>query len=312
MNEEYVHTPVLLNEVLDFLEVKPGGIYVDGTVGGGGHAEVILEKMKGQGLYIALDRDPETLNRARKRLERFGSQVLFVQDVFSQIPHVLKEHRIEAIDGLLIDLGVSSFQLDDPRRGFSFIKEGPLDMRMDPELLTSAADLVNELSEQELESIFKNFGEERFARRIARAIQEFRRARPFLTTSDLANLVQRSVPGPFRIPRARIHPATRIFQALRIAVNGELDHLASILNSDFCFFKPGGRICIISFHSLEDRQVKNVFRSSPILKVITKKPVIAQSEEMEKNPRSRSAKLRVAEKMDETLSAPSQPPKFKS
>ncbi|MFO1518097.1 MAG: 16S rRNA (cytosine(1402)-N(4))-methyltransferase RsmH [bacterium] len=293
------HKPVLLKEVVEFLQVKPGGVYVDGTVGGGGHAKAILERMGEKGIYVAIDRDSETLEATRDRLKVFGDRVRFVHGVFSEIPRFLESLEVKEVDGVLLDLGISSFQLDRSGRGFSFGKEGPLDMRMDPldsELLT-AADLVNDLPEQELEEIFKKFGEERFARRIARAIVSVRRRQPFLKTVELARLIERTVPPPFRPPRARIHPATKVFQALRIAVNGELDHLSRFLGFDFGFLKRGGRVAVISFHSLEDRLVKRAFRSREDFRVITKRPVEAEEEERIANPRSRSAKLRIAEKI---------------
>lgn len=296
---EIAHTPVLLKEVVDFLQVKPGGIYVDGTVGGGGHAEAILEKMEGLGAYVAIDRDLTAIERARERLKKFGSRVVFVQGVFSEIPQILEKLSIDAVEGVLVDLGVSSFQLIDAQRGFSFLKEGPLDMRMDPDNpdLATAADLVNELSEEELEEIFKKFGEERFARRIARAIVAARRGHPFSKTRELASLIEKTVPPPFRGARARIHPATRVFQALRIAVNQELEHLSRFLNLDFKFLKMGGRVAVISFHSLEDRLVKRAFRGLEGFQALTKRPLTADPEEIAQNPRARSAKLRAAEKV---------------
>ena len=298
---ETSHEPVLLKEVLHFLQVKAGGSYVDGTVGGGGHAEAILDRMEGQGLYVAIDRDRETLERARERLGRFERQVHFVHGVFSQISKILKDLQIETVDGVLIDLGVSSFQLEAGERGFSFLKEGPLDMRMDPEgletdgrwPLPTAAEIVNEWPEKELAEIFYKFGEERFARRIARAIVAVRRGSPFNTTTELSRFIEKTVPRG----RSKIHPATRVFQALRIVVNGELDHLKRFLSDEFRFLNEAGRVAVISFHSLEDRLVKQSFRSREDLKVITKKPVTASVEELRENPRSRSAKLRIAEKI---------------
>jgi 16S rRNA (cytosine1402-N4)-methyltransferase len=290
-----VHQPVLLKEVLEILQVIPGGCYVDGTLGGGGHGEPILERMEGRGLYVGIDRDPEALKRAQARLRRFGDQVRYLHGVFSDMPFLLKGAGIEKVDGILLDLGVSSFQLDEAERGFSFLKEGPLDMRMDPlRQDETAADLVNTLPEKTLIEIFQNFGEERFARRIAREIGAVRRAHPFLTTSSLAKFIQRVVPPPFG--RSKIHPATRVFQALRIAVNEELKHLERFLALDFDFLKKEGRLAVISFHSLEDRQVKQAFRFRKDWKVITKKPLTAGEAELKANPRSRSAKLRAVEK----------------
>jgi len=270
---------------------------VDGTVGGGGHAEAILEKMQGQGIYIAMDRDSQALQEAKEKLKKFGNQVFFVQGVFSEIPEILETLSVKEVDGILIDLGVSSFQIDEAERGFSFLREGPLDMRMNPESEDqTAADLVNHLPEKKLEEIFQKFGEERFARRIARAIVAIRRAEPFLTTQDLSDLIEKVVPPPFKKARARIHPATRVFQALRIVVNQELEHLTRFLNLRLDFLKEGGRIGIISFHSLEDRCVKQIFRQRQDFKVITKRPVQASPDEIQMNVRSRSAKFRVAER----------------
>jgi 16S rRNA (cytosine1402-N4)-methyltransferase len=291
------HKPVLLNEVVEALKIQPGGCYVDGTVGGGGHAEAILEKMEGRGTYVAIDRDIETLERAKKRLQKFKSQVVFVHGVYSEIKTILEDLKIDAVDGVLLDLGVSSFQFDEAERGFSFSKEAPLDMRMDRSSEgETAADLINQLREEKLIEIFQKFGEERFARRIARAIVAFRRAHPLLKTGELAGLIERVVPPHFKRRAAKIHPATRVFQALRIVVNEELEHLTRFLDQDFKFLKPGGRIAVISFHSLEDRLVKWAFRSRQDLRVVTKRPLGASEEELKNNPRARSAKLRVAEK----------------
>lgn len=292
-----IHQPVLLKEVVDFLRVKPGGRYVDGTLGGGGHAEAVLERMEGRGLYVGIDRDPEALVRCGERLAPFKNSLRLVRGVYSEIPAVLKELGIESVDGILIDLGVSSFQLDEAERGFSFLKEGPLDMRMDPADPETAEDIVNRRPEKELEEIFYKFGEERFARRIARAIVAFRRDQPFKTTTQLAGMIEGALPPKFRGRRFRIHPATRVFQALRIAVNRELEHLSQFLGQEYPFLIPGGRLAIISFHSLEDRRVKNAFRSRQDLRVITKRPVVPGEAECVENPRARSAKLRVAEKI---------------
>ncbi len=303
------HLPVLLNEVMEWMNLKPGDCIVDGTVGGGGHAEAILEKLGADGKYVAIDRDEKTLARAKERLQKYEPRVLFVHGVFSDLPQILQSLKIEKVQGVLVDLGVSSFQLDEAERGFSFMKEGPLDMRMDPsthsvrsgqalpEESWTAADIVNEYSEEDLIEIFQKFGGERFSRRIARAIVDFRRDQPFYLTQDLANLVDRVVPPKFKKKASRIHPATRVFQALRIVVNQELEHLEKFLDLDFQFLEKGGRLQVISFHSLEDRIAKWRLRGREDFRVLTKKPVIPSDSEMEENPRSRSAKLRVAEKM---------------
>lgn len=214
------HKPVLLNEVIEWMSLKPGACIVDGTVGGGGHAEAFLQRLGSEGKYVAIDRDQQTLDRARQRLEKYRDQVFFVHGVFSDIPEILRTLKIEKVHGVLVDLGVSSFQLDEAERGFSFLKEGPLDMRMDPsdDSFEKASDIVNERSEEDLIEIFQKFGEERFSRRIARAIVDFRREQPFYYTQDLASLIDRVVPPKFKKQASRIHPATRVFQALRIEI----------------------------------------------------------------------------------------------
>lgn len=287
------HFPVLLKEVVEYLNIKVDGCYVDGTVGGGGHAEAILKIMSKNGVYVAIDRDREILEKTTQRLKKFSSKVFFVSNVFSEIPAVLEKLNIDSVDGIVLDLGVSSFQLEDPTRGFSFLREGMLDMRMSPSEGQTAADLVNECSEEELKKIFREWGEERFAAKIARSIVSQREKKIFSTTKELAECVAKTIP-PFR--KTKIHPATRVFQALRIEVNQELRHLEKFLNLDFRFLKSKGRIAIISFHSLEDRLVKWAFRSWNGFKILTKKPVIPTEEEQKINPRSRSAKLRVVEK----------------
>lgn len=292
------HIPVLLKEVIEWMDLKPGDVVVDGTVGGGGHAEALLEQLGSTGTYVAIDRDAQTLARAKEKLRKYEKQIHFVQGVFSDLPQILKSLKIEKVQGVLLDLGVSSFQLDEAERGFSFLKEGPLDMRMDASTdeYENASDVVNRYSEEELIEIFQKFGEERFSRRIARAIVAFRRDQPFHFTQDLANLIDRVVPPKFKKQASRIHPATRVFQALRIVVNGELDHLEKFLNLDFEFLEKDGRLALISFHSLEDRMVKWRLREREDFRVLTKKPITASELEIENNPRSRSAKLRVAEK----------------
>lgn len=296
---ELVHKPVLLKEVVEWMNVKPGVCYVDGTVGGGGHAEALLEQMGPDGIYVAIDRDAQTLERAKRRLQKYVKQIHFVHDVFSNLPNILKDLKIEHVNGVLVDLGVSSFQIDEAERGFSFMKEGPLDMRMDTSTdeYENASDVVNTYSEEDLIEIFQKFGEERFSRRIARAIVAFRREQAFLFTQDLAQLVDRVVPPSFKKGRSKTHPATQVFQALRIYVNQELSHLEKFLNLDFGFLVEGGRLAVISFHSLEDRLVKWGLRGKKDFRILTKRPVCPSELEVEENPRSRSAKLRVAEKV---------------
>lgn len=282
----FVHQSVLAAEVLAGLAPKPDGYYLDVTVGGGGHSRLILETAPTIRL-MALDQDPNALDAARQNLADFGDRVTFWQGNFSEF--VPLDQRF---DGVLADLGVSSPQLDRPERGFSFRHQGALDMRMDPMQDLTAADLVNHGSERELADIFYNYGEERLSRRIARRIVE---RRPFQTTTALADAIASSVPGKYR--HGRIHPATRVFQALRIAVNRELDVLEQLIEVAPGWLAPAGKLAIISFHSLEDRRVKHGMRNHEQLKVLTKKPIIASDEEVRRNPRARSAKLRLAERV---------------
>ncbi len=288
--EASTHQPVLLAEVLHWLNPHEGAVIVDGTVGAGGHAAALAERVGESGRVIGLDRDPDMLRLAE--LATRGRRVTLVQDPYSQTGEVLEQLGLEAADGFLLDLGLSSDQLAWSQRGFSFQAEGPLDMRFDPEGETTAADLVNRLKEAELADIFYQYGEERHSRRVARRIVEERRKEPIRTTGRLAAIVRRSIPGKW----GPIDPATRVFQALRIAVNRELEHLDAALAHLADWLRPGGRAAIISFHSLEDRRVKWAFRNDPNLTVLTKKPVEASPEEIQRNPRARSAKLRVAER----------------
>jgi 16S rRNA (cytosine1402-N4)-methyltransferase len=311
-DERFDHRPVLLTEVLSYLEPRPGGLYVDATLGGGGHAEAVLEASAPDGRLIGIDRDPMALRAAGRRLARFGERVRLVHGRFSQLSALLAELGAGPVDGVLADLGVSSPQLDRAERGFSFSQEGPLDMRMDPSAPLTAADLVNQAPLEELIRIFRDYGEERHAPRLARAIDHDRRTKPFTTTRQLASLIERVMPRSGG--RDRIHPATRVFQALRIAVNDELGELETGLEAAFSVLKPGGRMVIISFHSLEDRRVKQFFRDRaadcvcppelPIcrcskvseMRILTRKPVEAGPGEAAANPRARSARLRAAEK----------------
>lgn len=300
-------------EVLELLEPRAGGVYLDGTLGGGGHSELILEKIGPGGLLIGIDRDQSALNAATERLKRFGSCFRPVQGSFGDLSTLLAREGISALDGLLLDLGVSSHQLDTVERGFSFRFDGPLDMRMDNSDGDTAADLLNELSAEELEKIIKDFGEERWAKKIAGRIVQIRQETPISTTLQLADLVAGSIPRRFH--EDRIHPATRTFQALRIAVNQELEQVREGVSTGITFLKPGGRIAVISFHSLEDRIVKHLLREAasgcicpprmpycvcnrkPYLKVLTGRPITAGPEEITSNPRARSAKLRAGEKL---------------
>lgn len=282
------------------LRLKSDSIVVDCTLGGGGHAEAILNAIGPGGRFIGIDRDEAAILKARERLGVLADRVRLVQERFEHLGSILESETIRGVDGILMDLGVSSLQLMDPDRGFSFQKDGPLDMRMDRREGRTAAELVHSLSEEDLSRILFEYGEERWARRIARGLVLARRKAPIATTRRLAELILRSVPGPAR--RGRIHPATRTFQALRIAVNRELEGLSGVLESAAEVLNPGGRLCVISFHSLEDRIVKQAFRSLSengpgVFRRVTKKPIRPGPEEVGQNPRSRSAKLRVLERV---------------
>ena len=304
------HLPVLLDEVLELLMVRKEGVYVDCTLGLGGHSEQILSRLAGTGQLIALDWDEEALKEASDRLGGRHENLQILHESFKNLPQVLTGLQVQALDGCLLDLGVSSLQLDSPQRGFSFRREGPLDMRMDDRGETTAADLIQQLSEEELADLFRRYGEEKAARRIASALVERRHRSPIGTTTELAQIVE-EVKGS---GRGRIHPATQVFQALRIEVNAELDELESLLQGLISLLKPGGRLVVISFHSLEDRIVKNVFRkaagrcvcfrpqelcSCPRItevKILTRKPVTPSAQEIQENSRARSAKLRAVQK----------------
>ncbi|MBU7582619.1 MAG: 16S rRNA (cytosine(1402)-N(4))-methyltransferase RsmH [Nostoc sp. TH1S01] len=283
----FSHLPVLPQEVISGLAVSAGGHYLDTTVGGGGHSRLILQTAPDVQL-TAIDQDEDALAAAKKELAEFGDRVKFIQSNFAAY-----QFPAATFNGILADLGVSSYQLDTPERGFSFRHTASLDMRMNKQGSLTAADVINEWEEAELADIFFKYGEERLSRRIARRIVE---RRPFNTTTELAEAIASAVPPKYRY--GRIHPATRAFQALRIVVNDELKSLETFLEKAPNALVPGGRIAVISFHSLEDRIVKHGLRNSPLLRVITKKPITAQELEISNNPRSRSAKLRIAEKIN--------------
>ncbi len=291
------HTPVLLEEVLTYLQPQENKVYVDGNLGLGGHSGAIMARCHGNAQLIGFDWDEEAQCRAAKNLAAFGEKITFVRRNFADLKEVLGGLGISRIDGLLLDLGLSSLQLDESDRGFSFKREEPLDMRMDNRVSVSAADLVATASEEDLADIFFHYGEERQARPIARAICETRKVRPIVTSAELARIIYDAVPVRFH-PK-KIHVATKAFQGLRIAVNRELDNLATVLKDGVDVLAPGGRFCVISFHSLEDRLVKRGFKADPRLKVLTTRPVVAGKDECDQNPRARSAKLRVAEKLGE-------------
>jgi 16S rRNA (cytosine1402-N4)-methyltransferase len=286
------HVPVLPQEVLHGLDPQPGQVFVDATVGGGGHTRLLAERVGPGGRVVGLDQDPTMLEPARGRLD--GLPVTLVHANFDQLPAVLAELGISAVDGVLADLGVCSDQLDAAGRGLSFQQDGPLDMRLDPTGGETAADLLRWVNERDLADLIYRYGEERFSRRIARRVVEARQTAPVTTTAQLAELVRRCVPRPR--DRHAIDPATRVFQALRIAVNDELGALERFLAALPRCLKPGGRAAVISFHSLEDRRVKQAFRQPP-WEALTRKPVQAGDEEVAANPRARSAKLRVARRL---------------
>ncbi|MEA5579407.1 16S rRNA (cytosine(1402)-N(4))-methyltransferase RsmH [Anabaena sp. UHCC 0451] len=281
----FSHIPVLSQEVITGLNIQPGGNYLDLTVGGGGHSRLILETEENVNV-TAVDQDEDALNAAKENLSEFGNRVNFIHSNFANF-----SFSANSYDGILADLGVSSYHLDNPERGFSFRNTANLDMRMNQQQSLTAGDIINEWDEQELADIFFKYGEERLSRRIARRIVE---KRPFETTTELANEIFYAVPPKYR--HGRIHPATRVFQALRIAVNDELKVLETLIEKAPNALVSGGRIAIISFHSLEDRIVKHGLRNLDLLRVLTKKPIIATEEEIKENPRSRSAKLRIAER----------------
>jgi len=306
-----MHTSVLLQEVIATLQPKPGGIYIDGTVGAGGHAAAILTASAPDGQLFGLDQDGTALEIARHRLAEFGTRVHLLEANFSQLEEVAMAYQIPAADGILLDIGVSSMQLEQPERGFSFQMDGPLDMRMNPSRGKTAADLVNSLPEDELANLIYRFGEESYSRRIAKAIVQ---ARPIYRTGQLAQIIAGAVPRKAtKQAGKKIDPATRTFQALRIAVNDELAALEQALPQALELLKPGGRLAVISFHSLEDRIVKQYFKQEaqdcicppeqPIctcrhkstVTIITKKPITPSLAEIDANPRARSAKLRVVE-----------------
>ncbi len=306
------HESVLAKEILQYLHPREDGLIVDGTLGNGGHTELILKNTAPGLRVLGIDRDEQAIERAGKRLAPFRNRVTLVHGNFSDIKNILKKANVMNVDGLLLDLGVSSPQLDSPERGFSFMRNGPLDMRMDSTQKTTAADLLVKLSDEELVLVIKEYGEERFAKRIVRAIRKAQEQNPITTTLQLSNIVS----GVTHTPRpAKIHPATRTFQALRIAVNNELEHIKSTLSDSLGILSASARIMVISFHSLEDRIVKNFFKDEekgcvcpprlPVcacghktrLKIITRRPVTPASEEVKRNPRASSSKLRVAERV---------------
>ena len=307
---EFHHISVLLNECIDNLNIRPDGIYVDGTMGGGGHSLEIAKRLT-TGRLICIDQDPNAHEAAGKRLAEYKDRITFVRDNFGNIANILDSLGIEKIDGMLLDIGVSSHQLDEAERGFSYQQDAPLDMRMNPDRPFSAYDVVNGYDEDELDRVIFTYGEERWARRIAQFIVKEREAKPIETTGELVDIIKKAVPKGAR--KDGPHPAKRTFQAIRIEVNGELEVLQRAIDDVAARLAVGGRLCIITFHSLEDRIVKEAFRKQenpcicppqfpvcvcgkkPLGRVITRKPILQSKEELEENPRSRSAKLRVLE-----------------
>ena len=309
---EFFHISVLLDECIDGLAIKPDGIYVDGTLGGAGHSSHIAAKLT-TGRLIGIDRDPVALKAAGKRLEPFGDRVTLVHSNFCEMASVLKELNIDGVDGILLDLGVSSPQLDDIERGFSYMGDAPLDMRMNNQDSLSACTVVNSWPYEELKRILYDYGEERYAPQIAAAICRRREAKPIETTLELVDVIRSAMP-PAAL-REKQHPAKRSFQAIRIAVNDELGSVAKAMEDAMPLLKPGGRLCVITFHSLEDRIVKNAMANAakgctcppnfpvcvcgrkPMVKLVSRKPIVSGHEELERNPRARSAKLRICEKL---------------
>ena len=309
---DYTHKSVLLNEAIDALNIKLDGVYVDATLGGGGHAIEIARQLD-DGILVGVDQDEYAIGKATQRLAAHSDRLRIVRSNFSDVDYILSEARISHTDGILMDLGVSSFQLDDGSRGFSYNHDALLDMRMDKQSSTSAHDVINRYDEVRLTKIFRDYGEERWATRIAKFIVEARTKSTIDTTTQLVDIIKAAIPKAARADGP--HPAKRIFQAIRIEVNSELDILEAAIESFVKTLRPGGRICIITFHSLEDRIVKNVFRKlamtctcprefpicvcskQSVVEIVTKKPIIPFDEEIEQNPRARSAKLRVAQKI---------------
>ena len=309
---EFSHQPVLLQETIENLKIKPEGIYVDGTIGGAGHAVEVCKRLSGSGRLIGIDQDADAIEAARNRLIQYKDRVTILRGNYCNLTEMLKQEGIQSVDGILLDLGVSSHQLDDAERGFTYREDVPLDMRMDRRQALSAREVVNDYDEGELYRIIRDYGEERFAQSIARHICRARQEQPIVTTGQLTEIIRASIPAKARAGGG--HPAKRTFQAIRIEVNRELEVLQDSLEGMIDFLNDGGRICVITFHSLEDRIVKNIFRKAenpctcppdfpvcvcgkkPKGIVVTRKPIVPSEEEMETNTRSKSSKLRVFER----------------
>ena len=311
MEIEFNHIPVMLEECIENLKINPDGIYVDGTMGGAGHSYQIAKRLSKKGLLIGIDRDEEALKVAKERLKEFEN-VRFVHDNHDNIKEAIANLNIDKVDGVLLDLGVSSYQIDERTRGFTYIQDGPLDMRMDKSQALTAEDIVNNYKEEELARIIYEYGEEKYSRRIAKNICEYRKEKRITTTGELVSIIEKSIP---RIHGDKGHPAKRTFQAIRIEVNDEIKPLYNTVKDSIEILKSKGRLCIITFHSLEDRSVKQAYSDSEgkcicppglpycacgkktLGKIITKKPILPNDKEMIQNSRSRSAKLRVFEKI---------------
>ena len=313
MEKEFRHTSVLLEETIEALNVKPDGVYLDGTLGGGGHACEVCRRLNDQGRFYGIDQDEAAVEAAGKRLEEFGSRVTIIRDNYCNAREALREKGVECVDGIVLDLGVSSYQLDTAERGFTYKYDAPLDMRMDQRQRLTARDIVNDYDEQSLYRIIRDYGEDQFARNIAKHIVQARMEKPVETTFELNEIIKAAIPAKMRAGGG--HPSKRTFQAIRIECNHELDVLRDTLQDFIDMLNPQGRLCIITFHSLEDRIVKSFFREmenpctcppefpvcicgkTPYGKVISRKPILPTQEEMEENPRSKSAKLRVFERI---------------
>lgn len=309
---EFNHVSVLLNECIENLNIKPDGIYVDGTMGGAGHSLEIVKKLSEKGMLIGIDRDEEALAVAKERLKEFNN-VKYVHDNHDNIDEIIKNLNIKGVDGILLDLGVSSYQIDEKTRGFTYMDDGPLDMRMDKSQKLTAEYIVNNYKEQDLARIIFEYGEEKFSRKIARNICEYRKNKKIETTGELVKIIEKSIPGKFREKNS--HPAKRTFQAIRIEVNNEIEPLYNTIKNSITALNSKGRLCVITFHSLEDRMVKKAYVDAEgkctcpkdlpycvcgnvsLGKIITKKPILPTEKEIQENSRSRSAKLRVFEKI---------------
>ena len=309
---EFKHKSVLLNETIDGLNIKPDGIYVDGTLGGGGHAYEVCRRLGEKGSIVGIDQDAAAIEAASARLKDFGEKVTIVRSNYCDMKSKLHELGIDKVDGIVLDLGVSSYQLDTAERGFSYREDAPLDMRMDTRQKMTARDIVNDYTEADLYRVIRDYGEDKFAKNIAKHIVQARAVKPVETTAELSEIIRASIPMKFQ--KKSGHPAKRTFQAIRIELNRELDVLRDSLDDMIDLLNPGGRLCVITFHSLEDRIVKTIFRKNenpctcppdfPVCvcgkkskgRVITRKPILPSDEEMEENPRSKSAKLRIFEK----------------